>query len=209
MAVKVFVICGTIGAGKSTLLRTLHCDENVRVFLEPVEEWAHFLAKSYERGGGGDNDDALYMLQSLVLAHYTRVTAELEEIMATSTSATVFVERCPAEALHVFLPLNRARFRTADYDALVHMHERLVARPVWRDVAEYVVLRASHTVCMRRIQERSRSGECNITMAYLIRLGNLQNEKFVARLPPPRTHFLNSEALHPLDLARAVLKINK
>jgi deoxyadenosine/deoxycytidine kinase len=203
----IFVVCGNIGSGKSTLLaeikrRSGDNDDGSRTLVieEPIGEWAYFLKRMYDTKFDGR---ALFMFQSLVFSHYMRVTAMLTEIQADDPERIVFIERCPAEALNVFLPLNKDKFSAADYAALTHMHQQLVEDPVWAKHATYIVLRAPPDVCKERIDSRSRAGETNdgIPLDYLCRIDALHDEQFLRLLPKGRVSvFDNGRDILPTTL---------
>lgn len=199
---KIVVICGNIGAGKSTILA--EAEKNGHdVYPEPVNEWGPLLAQVYR---SPRNSQLLMRLQSLIYSHYCRLSEHLsasgkehdefsdsvgrehDEVSEArydsrgGDDSVAFVERCPAEALHVFLPANRESFDPDDYAALVRMHERLVELPVWKN-ATYVMLSAPVEVCRDRIKKRSRDGEECVSQSYLSQMELLQTRAFIPRMP--------------------------
>jgi deoxyadenosine/deoxycytidine kinase len=196
-SVRIWVICGNIGAGKSTLLRELRHLGHI-IIEEPLRKWGFLLAKSYETGiSVKEQQNRFFLFQSMVFAHYVEVTARLLELQEKEKSAeihhNVFVERCPAEALNVFLPLNREKFNPSDYEALRKMHERLLQSEIWAEKATYIYLDVPPELCFKRIRKRNREGEAQIPMEYLCKLENLQHQRFLPLLPDQRTLTLKPE----------------
>lgn len=198
---KVVVLCGNIGAGKSTVLRAA-VKEGHASFPEPVDEWGPLLAQVYRNRG----DPNLTMrLQSLIFSHYCRLSEKISAMLLKDDAKQkcVFVERCPAEALYVFLPLNRKAFSTDDYNALVHMHEKLVEMEVWQN-ASYVMLSPPIGVCLSRITKRARDGEECVAETYLKNLESFQKKSFMPRLPSNPT-IVDSSLHTPREILRKIL----
>ncbi len=129
-------------------------------------EWEFYLKKFYEnRAAYG------YLLQMDVLLHFHRVTRELHKLEESGKPITVFVERSPYDIIHVFLESNKDFYNDDMYRSLIRMTEEYCNLKVWKD-ASYVILNSPSELCISRIRERDRDGECNIDREYVIMICN-------------------------------------
>ena len=171
--VKVIVVTGAIGAGKTTTLNKIvsivesrGIESDIKIFLENTAEWEFYLKKFYEnRAAYG------YLLQMDVLLHFHRVTRELHKLEESGKPITVFVERSPYDIIHVFLESNKDFYNDDMYRSLIRMTEEYCNLKVWKD-ASYVILNSPSELCISRIRERDRDGECNIDREYVIMICN-------------------------------------
>jgi deoxyguanosine kinase len=189
------VISGNIGSGKSSVLRALQSRyADSAVFIEePVHEWGPLLKKMYD---SRFNSESLFLFQSLVFAHYMRVTSRLVELEASGSTKIVFVERSPRDALNVFLPINKDSFEEADYLSLIYIHKRLLSLDVWSKNTACILLRVPPDVCKTRIDSRCRDGETEtsngggVGIDYLRRIDQFQNTICSAK----NTHEIDASA---------------
>ena len=190
---RIFVVSGNIGAGKTTLLKTISKMREIVVLEEPVGEWGFLLRKMYQAQDKSDKQGIFFLFQSLILAHYIRTTSKLEQMHEEKRDVDVFVERSPLEALTVFLPMNKHHFDLHDYETLVEMHEKLIERDIWKNVARYIVLKPPVETCFERIGKRGREGETAIDLPYLSKLEQYQNDNFLPRIENENCAIISNE----------------
>lgn len=176
---EVRVVSGSIGAGKSSILLAIQAQtqysNNVHVFLEDTDEWQYYLERFY-----ADPDRYMFYFQKEIEGHMHRLTKRLEQLSAEqSTSAdnpvVAYVERSPADVLHVFLPLNRARMSAECYESLRYAMSVYAEHPVWTS-ARYFSVQCPLDVAMERIHKRARVGEERISREYLEKVSDNYRE---------------------------------
>lgn len=148
-----YCIEGNIGSGKSTLLNTLKLHYNHIVVKEPIDAWKHWLDNS-------SSDKEFF--QCIVLVWYIIVARKYKK-----TKKSVFVERSPFTAKHVFAPSAFTKGNTH----LNQLHDRLyaVAEKEFTPKA-YVFLSTTPSTCLKRLRSRNQSGDSNVTLHYLKKL---------------------------------------
>lgn len=153
---KVISIEGNIGAGKSTLLRNLK-RRGFSTFQEDLDSWGELVDRFYK-----DPHKWCFELQKAIM--YS--SAEQYELMKKlcETHECVFVERS-MDACMVFV--NTAllnRYITNDeYSTLYDIYREISWQPDYR-----IYLEADVDTCIRRIKERGRPSEQEITRDYLL-----------------------------------------
>lgn len=162
----IIVLAGNISSGKTTILRHVaSANAAFRAFEEPVEEWAYWLSRMYS-----DPSKFMFLFQLLVLAHYTRITSQIQAIVDGPPGQwprAIVVERSPLEATEVFCQVNKAHLHKEELAALRLAGMRLHQEPVWSIHAYFVYVYASATTCHKRLVVRKRIGEGQVGVQYL------------------------------------------
>lgn len=158
----IVAISGTIGAGKSTLCRDLEGPLGYEVFREPVED-NPYLEDFYR-----DPKRWAFDAQVFMISH--RFRNQMEAVHA-STDRGFLLDRCFHED-RVFAEVNHrlGNMSDRDWSTYIHLYEsfcRVVPPP---EVIVY--LRTSPGVAMRRIRDRGRESEQDISMGYMMALND-------------------------------------
>jgi deoxyadenosine/deoxycytidine kinase len=166
-----------IGAGKSSLidqLKTAKFHKPHLVIPEQVGEWTSIKdesGKNILELFYTDKKKYSYMFQSFVL--FSRVHHLLKTVKENPNTIIV-CERSHLTDLMVFAQslLELEDLQTIEMTVYKQWHEMI--RDLFKlNISGFVYLKASPETCMKRIIERSRSGESTIDMSYL----NLLHEK--------------------------------
>lgn len=157
----IFLIEGNIGAGKSTLLTLLDNHKfkgfDHVVLQEPVHEFADLLELYYS-----DPKKYGFLFQVNVLT--AQINAMQDAIAKAGPKTVIFCERSVFTANEVFVkmmdlePLERKVIDTL-YHTIISMSDI--------KIDGYIYLKTPVKVCARRIVDRARPGEHNITEEYL------------------------------------------
>ncbi len=173
MSFKIISIDGNIGSGKSTLLEYLkiHYKDNKNiVFLkEPVDEWENIKDKEnktilqnfYE-------NQKKYSFSFQMLAYISRLNL-LREAIKNNPNAIIITERS--------LFTDKMIFAKMLYDDnLIDLIDYQIYLKLFDSFSEeyplnmIVYVNTQPLICMERIKNRSRTGETNIKLDYLINL---------------------------------------
>jgi len=162
-----------IGAGKSTLLSKLEeSDLNIKIIQEPVNEWLKLKDKS------GSNildnfykDSSKWAFAFQINAFYTRIK-KIEEC----TDDTIYIversiytdKNCFAKNCYVNSILNDIEWNI--YNDLHSWAQDYISKPFG-----YIYLKTTPEVCMKRIKNRSRKEEVNLSLDYLKDLDKLHD----------------------------------
>jgi deoxyadenosine/deoxycytidine kinase len=138
-------IAGNIGSGKSTLLKRLN-SAGMEVKEESVDEWT-ILPRFYENMTRWS-----FALQVQILLSI--ITKELPGI----------IERSPWESLKIFSQLAKDQnlFDPEEYSLLEQLHEQLAWNP-----ETVIYLRLDPAICCKRIKQRGRDCENDISEKYV------------------------------------------
>ena len=172
MTRTIISIEGSIGAGKSKLLEYLK--SNVKcvndrpiIFLdEPVPTWSmirdkdgeNILQRFYQ-----DKSKYSFAFQILVLQSL------MEQIKSCPANCVIICERSVFSSKKVF-------FEMLCNDGIINDIEKAIYERVFHDytynfhIDHFVYLRTPAAICAERIQERARSGEECIPLAYLMQV---------------------------------------
>lgn len=166
-----------IGAGKSSLieqLKTAKFHKPHLVIAEQVSEWTSIKnedGKNILELFYTDKKKYSYMFQSFVL--FSRVHHLLKTVKE-NPNTIIICERSHLTDLMVFAQslLELDDLQSIEMTVYKQWHEMI--RDLFHlNISGFVYLKASPETCMKRIIERSRSGESTIDMSYL----NLLHEK--------------------------------
>jgi deoxyadenosine/deoxycytidine kinase len=169
--VTVITIEGNIGSGKSTLLENLKqefsSDASIIFMKEPVDEWEEIkdangntmLQKFYE-------NQEKYSFPFQMMAYISRLKL-LKETIENYPNATIITERSLYTDKYVFAKMLYETNNIEDVNYQIYCK--------WFDtfVKDYpitgiIYVKADPNICHDRIAKRSRVGESNIPLDYLI-----------------------------------------
>ena len=167
---KIITIEGNIGSGKSTLLELLKQKYNVGniIFLrEPVDEWenikdehgASILQKFY-------TDQKTYSFSFQMMAYISRL-ALLKEAVEKNPNAIIITERSLVTDKMIFAKMlyDSGHIQNIDYQIYSKWFECFAND---YPINKVVYVNSSPEICFSRIHERSRLGESEIPLTYLI-----------------------------------------
>jgi len=151
----IITITGNIACGKSTILSKLKKENpSFLVKKEPLEEWKPYLDAFYN-----DPQRNSLNLQLKVLSSFDTIKTNFVE----SGKNILIVERSPFDSLNVFAKtlVKEKNMTMSEFETLDALHET-----TWKP--DFVVyLRSTPSVCMQRLQSRSRDNEQTIELQYL------------------------------------------
>jgi len=159
----IITIDGNIGAGKTTVLTHLHNNYNIYIDLEPVEKWKSYLDNIYI------NNKNHFNLQLRVWLDRSWIQEKNKSLM--------LMERSP-----YFI---RNTFNTYMYkNNLISNQEYVIINELYDKTDEiwksnfYIYLRSNPENCLKRILERGRENETNISIDYLNDIHELHEETY-------------------------------
>jgi len=168
---KIISIEGNIGSGKSTLLKVLeekYKDEKQIIFLkEPVDEWETIkddkgitmLEKFY-------SDQEKYSFPFQMMAFISRLSI-LKKVIKENTNAIIISERSLFTDRYVFAKMlyNQNKIEDVNYQIYLKWFDEFAEE---FPVNNVIYVNADPSICYQRIDKRSRDGEENIPLQYLI-----------------------------------------
>lgn len=166
----IFTIDGNIGAGKSTIVELLgkHVNHSI-VVPEPIESWIPFLEDVYQ----GDKSVFPFQVRVWVDRAWSPDLTGYD-----GKSSCVWIERSPYFTSEVFLPVNKTRMESKEYQLLTDMYE-LSSRSWAPD--KMIYLRSSPEEAYKRILTRGRDCEMKMEMDYLRNLHGLHEAAWEKR----------------------------
>lgn len=171
MSPKIITIEGNIGSGKSTLLAHLkqhfQHDSSVVFLKEPVDEWESIrdtngvtmLQKFYQ-------DQSKYAFPFQMMAYISRL-AILKDVCEKKPDAIIITERSLYTDKYVFAKMlyESGLIEDVNYQIYQRWFDTFAAEfPIYGTI--YV--KTDPTICDVRIHTRSRAGENNIPLDYLV-----------------------------------------
>jgi deoxyadenosine/deoxycytidine kinase len=158
-----------VGVGKSTVLNRLE-SKNVKIFSEPVQYWRDtlMLEKFYNQPMRW-----AFTFQTMVLNSFHQIAKE--NICNSNVKLT---ERSLLSSRHCFSKLARHNgyLNKIEYEILEQSYKLLDEK----FNPDYIIyLTATPELAYRRIKERGRPEESNITLEYLTKLDVLHNNLFL------------------------------
>lgn len=170
--IKIVSIEGNIGGGKTTLLEALKnvkwADKKIVFVREPVDEWEKIkdgkgktiLEKFY-------NDQEKYSFPFQMLAFISRLKL-LKEAVELNPGSIIITERSLFTDKLVFAKMLYDTKKMEDINYLIYLN--------WFDtfsekypVNKIIYVNTNPEVCFERIEKRSRQGENNIPLEYLMK----------------------------------------
>ena len=174
MGSKQFIIEGNIGCGKSTLLEKLSYEDNIEVFMEPLNAWQDI------KDANGDSildvfykdpKRYAYLFQSIVFK------TRLRSLDVPQKKPIRLMERSILTDNHVFMQ------SMIDMDMVSSMERECYNQ--WYDWLKdkcfvnptaIIYIRSSPEVCYHRIAGRGRTAEATISTEYLEKLHDKHDE---------------------------------
>lgn len=168
---KIISIDGNIGSGKSTLLDILKKEfadnENIVFLREPVDIWesitdesgTNILEKFYE-------DQTKYSFSFQMIAYISRL-ALLKEAVEQNPDKIIITERSLFTDKYVFAKMlyDSEKIELINYKIYLQFFDTFIKE---YGVDKILYVKTDPEKCLERITKRSRSGESNIPLDYLI-----------------------------------------
>ena len=178
MSFKIISIDGNIGSGKSTLLTYLRdkfkTNKNVIFLKEPVDEWESIkdendktiLQNFYE-------NQKKYSFSFQMLAYITRLNL-IKEAIKNNPNSIIITERSLYTDKMVFAKMlyEDGLITNIDYQIYIKLFESFAPE---YPVHKIIYVNTKPEICINRIKKRSRTGETNIQLDYLINLDKYHN----------------------------------
>jgi len=179
MSFKIISIDGNIGSGKSTLLSYLKThykgNSNIVFLKEPVDEWEcikdnegkTILQKFYE-------NQEKYSFSFQMLAYITRLNL-LKESIKNNPNAIIITERSLFTDKMIFAKMlyDDKLINPIDYQIYLKLFDSFASE---YPVHKVIYVNTDPYICIKRIRERSRTGESNISLEYLLNLDKYHKE---------------------------------
>lgn len=176
---KIISIDGNIGSGKSTLLEILKKDfsgnENIVFLREPVDIWesikdeegTNILEKFYA-------DQTKYSFSFQMIAYISRL-ALLKEAVEQNPDKIIITERSLFTDKYVFAKMlyDSGKIELINYRIYLQFFDTFIKD--YR-VDKILYVKTDPEKCSERIMKRSRSGESNIPLDYLIECDKYHDE---------------------------------
>ena len=179
MSFKIISIDGNIGSGKSTLLEHLKIqykdDKNIIFLKEPVDEWENIkdnegktiLQNFYE-------NQKKYSFSFQMLAYISRLNL-IKEAIKKNPNAIIITERSLYTDKMVFAKMlyDDGLINSIDYQIYLKLFDSFTDE---YPVNKIIYVKTKPNICIERIKKRSRTGETNIQLDYLVNLDKYHNE---------------------------------
>ena len=176
---KIISIDGNIGSGKSTLLNILKTqlaeNKDVIFLREPVDIWesivdengTNIIEKFYE-------DQSKYAFSFQLIAYISRL-ALLKEAVEQNPDKIIITERSLFTDKYVFAKMlhDSGKIELINYKIYLQFFDTFVKD---YGVDKILYVKADPEKCSERIQKRSRSGESNIPLDYLMECDKYHDE---------------------------------
>ena len=138
-----------IGAGKTSLLTKLMGKVSFPIILEPIQKWNAGLSLFYE-----DQTRWAFTFNINVLHSYRQL----------HISEDVIYERSPFTCRHIFTQLSHDRGMMNNYE--MSLFSEIYESIGWSPDA-IIYIRTNPMTCMKRVKQRNRQCENDMTMEYL------------------------------------------
>jgi len=160
----IITIDGNIGVGKTTILNYLHSNYNINIDLEPIDKWKTFL-------------DNIYINKKNFFNFQIRVWLDRSWIQEKDLNVNIIMERSPYFIRNTFnkYMYNNDLITQNEFNILNELYNKtdLIWNPNY-----YIYLRSDPNKCLKRIINRGRENEQNITIDYLNDIHNLHEETY-------------------------------
>jgi deoxyadenosine/deoxycytidine kinase len=169
---QIYSIDGNIGSGKSTLLKYLkdYYENNPNIIFadEPVTEWESIkdangttmLEKFYQ-------DQKTYSFPFQMMAYISRLTI-LRNIVKENPDAIIMTERSLHTDRFVFAKMlfDSGLIEDVNYQIYLKWFDAFIED---LKINGFIYVKTDPKICFERIKKRSRNGESNIPLDYLIK----------------------------------------
>ena len=169
---------GNIGSGKSTLLSYLKDnlkDDKIIFLKEPVDEWEKIrdengmtiIEKFYK-------DQDKYSFSFQMMAYISRLSI-LKETVEKNPNSTIIIERSLYTDKYVFAKMlyDDKKIESINYQIYLKWFDVF---SVEYPISKSIYVKADPEICHKRIIKRSRNGEDNIPLEYLITCDKYHND---------------------------------
>jgi deoxyadenosine/deoxycytidine kinase len=175
----IYTIDGNIGSGKSTLLEKLKeyykNDKNIIFAQEPVDEWqsikdangTSMLEKFYQ-------DQKTYSFPFQMMAYISRLHI-LKTIVRENPGAVIVTERSLYTDRLVFAKMlfDTGLIEDVNYQVYLKWFDSFAEE---YPISGIIYVNADPKICYERIKRRSRTGESDIPMDYLVKCDKYHND---------------------------------
>ncbi len=182
--IKIITIEGNIGSGKSTLLKeleTMTFNKPHILLMEQVDDWLEL------KDNQGENIFCLfysnpklysYVFQTFVLLSRLQL---LLKTIKENEDIYIICERCHLTDLKVFAKSLYEMNDLKDIEWKVYQKWHKVVLDMFEiEISAIVYNRADPSICLERIQTRSRNGESTISLTYLDQIHTKHEEWLVS-----------------------------
>jgi deoxyguanosine kinase len=170
---------GNIGSGKTTLLKNLkeyYKDNKNIIFLkEPVDDWStiideqdnNIIEKFYA-------DQEKYSFSFQMMAYISRL-AILKEVRQNNPDSIIITERSLHTDKNVFAKMlfDDKKIELINYRIYLKWFDTFASE---YPIKKIIYVKTDPKICSERINKRSRSGENNIPISYLINCDKYHND---------------------------------
>jgi deoxyadenosine/deoxycytidine kinase len=175
----IYTIDGNIGSGKSTLLEKLKeyykNDKNIIFAQEPVDEWqsikdangTSMLEKFYQ-------DQKTYSFPFQMMAYISRLHI-LKTIVRENPGAVIVTERSLYTDKMVFAKMlfDTGLIEDVNYQVYLKWFDSFAEE---YSISGIIYVNADPKICYERIKRRSRTGESDIPLDYLVKCDKYHND---------------------------------
>ena len=168
---KYISICGNIGSGKSTIIESLAKNyKQGKVITEPIHEMKTLLEKFYQ-----DMKKWSFALQMKVLILYNNIYEKYKN------ESILITERSANESYNIFAEnlYKNECITTNEFDLYCEFYNKLNNEPNY-----FIYIRTDPVECLKRISERSRDCENEISPYYIEDLHKLYDKTYNKEYAP-------------------------
>ena len=158
---------GNIGSYKTSILNYFHKNYKLAIDLEPVDNWAEYLANLY------NTPNSSYDFQIKVWVDRCWIQEK--------TNMSILMERSPYFIKNVFVrkAYEDKTINEAEYENIIRLHK--TTDDLWKPNG-YIYLRSEPEKCLQRINKRGRYAEKNVKLEYIQKLHELHEQNYKSAL---------------------------
>lgn len=159
----IITIDGNIGSYKTSILNYFHKNYKLAIDLEPVDNWAEYLANLY------NTPNSSYDFQIKVWVDRCWIQEK--------TNMSVLMERSPYFIKNVFVrkAYEDKTINDTEYEDIIRLHK--TTDDLWKPNG-YIYLRSEPDKCLHRINKRGRFAEKNIKLEYIQKIHELHEKNY-------------------------------
>ena len=174
MSPIIIFVEGNIGTGKTTFLNNIICTDNIQILYEPVDEWKHIgiLEKFYE-----DPIKYCYLFQSYCLHTRFKLFDQIDP-----SKEVVFIERSIMCDKNVFATtcLEQGFLTKIEMDIYIRWYYYYINQIPYKYT--FLYLKCEPQTSYKRMKERHRDEENNISIDYLSKLNDAHNKWLISEI---------------------------